>query len=117
MAPPQVVVTIVRAGHPKVQRAVEAATPGELVLAIARDMPDLDLDDLLNLAMGETRTLLDEFTDGAARMQSYEVRETENERMVAQAAYDAELAEFTARIEEIRSTYGTEEPEEPSGGY
>jgi len=44
MAPPQVVVTIVRAGHPKVQRAVEAATPGELVLAIARDVPDLDLD-------------------------------------------------------------------------
>ena len=66
--------------------------------------------------MGETRTLLDVFTIGAAKMQNYEVRETENECVVAQAAYDAELAAFTARIEAIRDTYGTEETEE-TGGY
>ena len=61
----------------------------------------------LNLGMGETVYQTDIFTAGAARIKNYQVRATENECMIAQAAYDAEIADFNARLNEIEETYGS----------
>jgi len=61
----------------------------------------------LNLGMGETVYQTDIFTAGATRIKNYQVRATENECIIAQAAYDAEIADFTARLNEIEETYGS----------
>ena len=59
----------------------------------------------LSLGMGETSYQLDTFTAGAQTMKTYEVRESENEFTLAQAAYDTELAAFNERLSQIRVTY------------